>query len=302
MIEVKDLTKRYGNHFALDNVTFTAKEGEIVGLLGHNGAGKTTTMRILTGFMPPTSGMAKVCGQDVITASLKVRQLVGYLPERMPIYPEMTVHGFVLFWARLRGVKHPKARADIVLKQFELLDRKHHLVNTLSKGLKQRLGMAQALVHEPKVVILDEPTIGIDPKQVIEVREIVKGLKEQHTVLFSSHILSEVEQVCDRVVILNKGKVTAQGTPGSLSKGVQASQRLFLDVGDTSLNALQKALEKLINANQITPHEGGFLVKLSRKDDARADVSRLLAKANIPLLEMRPLETSLEDTFLRLME
>lgn len=209
MIAVSNLVKRYGAHTALSGLSFTAQKGEIVGLLGANGAGKTTTMRLISGFMPPTSGTIHICGHEMTTESYQARAKVGYLPERVPVYPDMTVFGFVLFWAKLRGTSQPHAQTEAVLAQFNLIDRRNQLVRALSKGLRQRLGLAQALVHAPEVVILDEPTIGIDPKQVIEVREAVQSLKDTHTVLISSHILSEIEQMCDRVIILDKGHMVA---------------------------------------------------------------------------------------------
>ncbi|MBC7871179.1 MAG: ABC transporter ATP-binding protein [Chitinophagaceae bacterium] len=203
MIEVQNLTKRYGNYLAVDNISFEAQPGEILGLLGPNGAGKTTTMRVLTGFLPPNGGKISIAGFDVLTDSMQVRRQVGYMPERIPIYPDMTVEGYVTFWAKLRGVTRPRKRVAEVLEQVQLYDRRRSLVRNLSKGMRQRLGLAQALVHDPKVVILDEPTIGIDPQQVIEVRESVRQLGQNHTVLFSTHILSEAEQVCDRVIIID---------------------------------------------------------------------------------------------------
>lgn len=299
MIDVERLNKRYSNRQALKDVSFVAHEGEILGLLGANGAGKTTTMRIITGFMPPTSGIVRINGKDMREASLMARQQVGYLPEKMPIYPEMTVRDFVLFWARLRRVKHAKARTEAVLKQFDLDDRRHQLVSKLSKGLRQRLGLAQALVHEPRVIVLDEPTIGIDPMQVIEVRNIIKGLKGAHTVLFSSHILSEVEQICERVVILHEGEVVAQGTPHALSQEAQGQKRFFLDAGDTPLERVQSALKGFAS---VQAHANGFTLSLAQQGDGRAELSRRLSQANIPILELRPQETRLEDVFLKLVK
>jgi ABC-2 type transport system ATP-binding protein len=299
MIEVERLNKRYGNRQALKDVSFKAHEGEILGLLGANGAGKTTTMRIVTGFMPPTSGIVRVNGTDMREASLTARQQVGYLPEKMPIYPEMTVRDFVLFWARLRRVKHAQARTEAVLKQFDLAHRKHQLVSKLSKGLRQRLGLAQALVHEPRVIVLDEPTIGIDPMQVIEVRDIIKGLKGAHTVLFSSHILSEVEQICERVVILHEGIVVAEGAPQTLSQTLRGKQHFFLDADKTPLERVQSALKGFA---EVQAHAKGFTLIIAQTNDPRAELSRRLSQANIPILELRPQETRLEDVFLKLIK
>jgi len=300
MIEVKQLVKRYGSVTALDHISFEAKAGEIVGLLGANGAGKTTTMRILTGFMPPTEGTARIAGFDVLTDSMEVRRRVGYLPERVPVYPDMTVEGYVTFWANLRGVKQAKQRVLSVLKSFDLLDRRYKLVRSLSKGLKQRLGLAQALVHDPAVVILDEPTIGIDAQQVIEVRETVRKLREAHTVLFSSHILSEVEQVCDRVVILHQGRVVASGSTDILSKQMQPGTHLYVALQGKKKTEIRKLLEKLAGVTGVREHEAGFVLSSDLNTDLREAVSELLASQRLTLLEMRPMETTLEDIFLNL--
>lgn len=218
MIEVSKLTKRFGERTAVDHISFNAKPGEVVGLLGPNGAGKTTTMRMLTGFIPPSDGTASIAGHDIVKDSLDARASVGYLPERVPVYPDMTVRDFVIFWAKLRGQKNAKAQADIAIERVSLTERRNTLIRNLSKGMRQRLGFAQALAHDPPVLILDEPTIGIDPQQVIEVRETVRELGKTKTVLFSTHILSEAEQVCDRVVIIHEGKIVAQGKPADLKR------------------------------------------------------------------------------------
>jgi ABC-2 type transport system ATP-binding protein len=232
MIEVKDLSKQYSTRLAVDSISFKAQSGEIVGLLGPNGAGKTTTMRMLTGFMPPTSGSATIDGFDVVEDSFEARSRIGYLPERVPIYPDMTTEGYITFWAKLRGVRQPAQAARAVLERVQLANRHKTLVRNLSKGMRQRLGLAQALVHNPPVVILDEPTIGIDPQQVIEVRQTVAALRQAHTVLISTHILSEAEHVCDRVIIINQGKIVAQGKPGDLRKKLNAAnlESVFLQL------------------------------------------------------------------------
>jgi ABC-2 type transport system ATP-binding protein len=232
MIEVKELSKRFGERLAVDRITFTAKAGEVVGLLGANGAGKTTTMRMLTGFLPPTEGSANIAGHDITDDSMEARRAVGYLPERVPVYPDMTVREYVLFWARLRGAACPAASADAAIARVNLTDRRNTLIRSLSKGMRQRLGFAQALAHDPPVLILDEPTIGIDPQQVIEVRETVRSLGKEKTVLFSTHILSEAEQICDRVVILHHGQIVAQGEPEILKRRRSAAtlEEVFLNI------------------------------------------------------------------------
>lgn len=298
MIEVTNLKKQYGSHVAVDGISFEAKEGEILGLLGPNGAGKTTTMRILTGFMPPTSGSASVAGFDVLDDSLEVRRRVGYLPEKVPVYPDMTLFAYVTFVAKLHGVKNHKARVNEVLDQFGLADRSHNLVRSLSKGLKQRLGLAQALVHDPPVIVLDEPTIGIDPKQVIEVRDIVKSLSEKHTVLFSSHILTEVEQVCDRVVIINEGKVVAQGTASELGQQFSPKRQLYVELDGGNDKAYQRLLGGIDAINKIEPQGRGYILFVPSDDNIRKPITRAIADSDFTLVEMRQLDVSLEDVFL----
>lgn len=302
MIEVKHLVKRYGNVAALKGISFTAQRGEIVGLLGPNGAGKTTTMRILTGFMPPTEGTVKICGFDVVEDSMEVRKRVGYMPERVPIYPDMTVEGYVSFWAKLRGVRNVRQSVHAVLEQFQLQDRRRQLVRFLSKGLRQRLGLAQTLVHQPEVVILDEPTIGIDPRQVIEVRESVRRLKEGRAVLFSSHILSEVEQVCDRVIIIHQGQIVGEGTPQTLSRQLAHRQQIFIVVEGGSDAKIKGMLKKLPKVVDVRAMDDGFLVAVQSEDDLRPALSRLITAEGMTIVEMRTVESRLEDVFLTLTE
>jgi ABC-2 type transport system ATP-binding protein len=298
MIDVQNLTKRFGNHLAVDNLTFEAHAGEIVGLLGPNGAGKTTTMRILTGFMPPSEGSATIAGFDVMTDSIEVRKRVGYLPEHVPVYPDMTVRGYVQFWAELRGVKNARKQADRVLEQVQLSNRRNTLVRNLSKGMRQRLGLAQALVHDPQVVILDEPTIGIDPQQVIEVRESVRQLGERHTVLFSTHILSEAEQVCDRVVIIHKGRIIAQGAPATLRKQLQPGGHLYVEIGGADEANARRILENIDGVELVQVQGHGYTLRTRDGVDIRADVSQHVIGAGYPLLEFRPTAMTLEDIFL----
>lgn len=299
MIEVESLTKQYGLNLALDHVSFTAARGEILGILGPNGAGKTTTMRILTGYMPPTSGTARIADFDVMRDSLEIRRRVGYMPEHVPIYPDMTVQGYVTFWAKLRGVKNAKAQVDRVLEKVRLTHRRKSLVRNLSKGLTQRLGLAQALVHDPEVIILDEPTIGIDPLQVIEVRKTVRDLREAHTVLFSTHILSEAEQVCDRVLILNKGKIVAQGKPDELRKQLEQGENLYVQIGGADAREAQQLLEKIAGVEVVKAQGMGFAVRAKAKTELREAIFRAVAASNqYHLLEMRPVAMTLEDIFL----
>lgn len=298
MIEVHNLSKRYGQFLAVDGISFEAKSGEIVGLLGPNGAGKTSTMRMLTGFMPPTDGSAKIAGFDVFQDSFEVRKRVGYLPERVPVYPDMTVRGYVTFWAELRGVRKPRQQVERVLEQVQLSNRRNTLVRNLSKGMRQRLGLAQALVHDPQVVILDEPTIGIDPQQVIEVRDSVRQLGEKHTVLFSTHILSEAEQVCDRVLIINKGRIVAEGAPVSLRQQLQPGAHLYVEIEGADLNHALELLSRINGVEQVQPQGSGFTVRVKPGHEIRGDVAQRVIEAGYRLLELRPVAMTLEDMFL----
>jgi ABC-2 type transport system ATP-binding protein len=303
MIKVESLKKQYGAFQALKGISFTAKPGEILGILGPNGAGKTTTMRILTGFMPPSDGKVTVAGYDVTTHSLEVRKRVGYLPERVPLYPDMTVEGFIAFWAKLREVKDAQAQTKRVLERVNLYDRRKSLVRKLSKGMRQRLGLAQALVHNPEVVILDEPTIGIDPQQVIEVRDSVRALGKDHTVLFSTHILSEAEQVCDRVIILNRGELVAEGEPGKLRQKLDAGNHLYVQIAGGTPKEVAALLQPIKGVLSVTlQSDGGYAVRA--KNDVRAQIYERVAGAGkgYTLLEMRPVAMTLEDIFLEVVK
>jgi len=300
MIEVKNLVKRYGGFIAVNHISFDAHPGEIVGLLGPNGAGKTTTMRILTGYMPPTSGEVKVAGFDVLNDSMAARQRVGYLPERVPLYPDMSVEAYVLYWARLRRTPNARQRTQQVLEQFNLLDRRKKLVRSLSKGLRQRLGLAQAIVHDPPVLILDEPTIGIDPKQVVEVREVIRNLKTQRTILFSSHILSEVEQLCDRVVILDKGRVVGAGTREILSQQLQAEVKFYVAV-NADVEHVHQLLLELPGVINVSSEGPGFVITAA-DETIRQHIMSAITINQLDLLELRPIDTRLEDIFMQRVE
>lgn len=300
MIEVTNLTKRYGNHLAVDHISFKAKRGEIVGLLGPNGAGKTTTMRMLTGFMPPTEGKASIAGHDVVDDSMEARRSVGYLPERVPVYPDMTVRAYVTFWAKLRGVANARTQVDAALERVQLTDRQNMLIRHLSKGLRQRLGLAQALVHNPPVIILDEPTIGIDPQQVIEVRESVRALGANHTVLFSTHILTEAEQVCDRVLIMDKGHIVAHGKPSELRRKLQPGAALYVEIGRASTAKARDLLKAIAGVESVESDGKGFVVHAKAGIDIRGEISAQVVKAGYTLLEMRAVTSSLESIFLEI--
>ncbi len=304
MIEVEALSKRYGEFTALAGISFRAEPGEILGFLGPNGAGKTTTMRILTGYMPPTTGTARVCGFDVLEESIEVRRRVGYLPETVPLYPDMTVGGYVLYIAKLRGVDDPAGRTEAVLKTVGMWERRHSLIRSISKGMRQRTGLAQALVHAPEVLILDEPTIGLDPRQTLEVREMVGSLRQQHTIMFSTHILSEAEQVCDRVIIIDKGQIVAMGTPQELRDRLQRGARLFVRFeGEASSNQPRKVIEAVAGVARAAPFSDGWSVETHPNADpvaVRGALAAAIVGAGWKLIELRPLAMSLEDIFLEL--
>ncbi len=297
MIEVKQLTKQYGSRLAVDRISFKAKEGEVVALLGPNGAGKTTTMRMLTGFLPPTSGRASIAGHDILDDSLEARRNVGYLPERVPVYPDMTVYGYLAFWAKLRGVRSPRRAVRAVLERVQLADRQSTLVRSLSKGMRQRLGLAQALVHDPPVIILDEPTIGIDPQQVIEVRDTVRQLGKDRTVLFSTHLLNEAEQVCDRVIIINKGRIVAQDNPAELRRKLQPELHLFVALGGGRGDGAQ-LLRSIPGVAAVEAEGGGFNVRVKKGVDIRAELIDRALHAGFTIHEMRPVMLTLENIFL----
>jgi ABC-2 type transport system ATP-binding protein len=301
MIEVVNLTKLYGRFVALNSISFTAKEAEIVGFLGPNGAGKTTAMRILTGYMPPTSGAARIAGLDVVDDSLAVRQRVGYLPETVPLYRDMTVTGYLNFVAQLRGVKKRKQRIAATLEQVGMADRARSLIRSLSKGMRQRVGLAQALIHEPDVLILDEPTIGLDPHQVQDVRALIRDLGRSQTVLLSTHILSEAEQLCDRVIILDRGHVVAEDTPVGLQDRLQRQGRLFVRVERRSAqNDVMRVIKGVQGVRKVEPQGDGYLITTAQNQDVRPALSAAIVGQGFGLLEMRAWATTLEEIFLEL--
>lgn len=300
MIQVNGLVKDYGNRRALDNITFDANQGEIVGFLGPNGAGKTTTMRILTGYMPPTDGEAFVAGYDVIDESLEVRKRVGYLPETVPLYDDMTAIEYLKFMGELRRLPDPEERALETLEMVNLEERADSFIGTYSKGMRQRIGLAQALLHRPEVIILDEPTIGLDPAQVVEIRNVIREIGKDRTVLFSTHILSEAQQICDRVLIINKGLIVAEDTPENLHSRVLGTERVRLRVrGDADgLDATVKKVKgaRKIKSNKVDAVEFEF----SAGQDVRPQVAKTVVDAGYELIEMIPVGASLEDIFLEL--
>ena len=300
MIQVNGLIKDYGERRALNSITFDANQGEIVGFLGPNGAGKTTTMRILTGYMPPTDGTAVVAGYDVVEESLEVRKRVGYLPETVPLYTDMTAVEYLKFMADLRNIPNSKDRAYETLEQVNLGDRANSYIGNFSKGMRQRVGLAQALIHRPEVLILDEPTIGLDPAQVVEIRNVIKEIGKDRTVLLSTHILSEAQNLCDRVLIINKGTIVAEDTPENLQSRLVGSQRVILRVRGDS-DGLDATVKKVKGTRKIEAKDSETIeFEFSSGQDVRPQVAKAVVQAGYELVEMRPVGMSLEEIFLEL--
>ena len=306
MIEVQDLTKSYDSVTAVDHVSFRVNKGEILGFLGPNGAGKTTTMRILTGFIPATSGTAQVAGFDVFNDSMEVRKRIGYLPEAPPLYPDMTVETYLDFVARIKlaPAERRQSLVEDAMRKTNITDRRGDLIKRLSRGYKQRVGLAQALVHDPDVIILDEPTVGLDPKQIIEVRHLIKGLAGSHTIILSTHILPEVSMTCDRVVIINKGKIVAVDTPEKLTTQLKGGQRVRVEAAAPE-KELRDLLGKIPGAERVqveSAREGrvAATVEAEQGKDIRSVVAAEIVKKGWPLLELRGINLSLEEIFLQL--
>lgn len=309
MIEVENLSKIYGSTPAIQDVSFSVETGEIMGFLGPNGAGKTTTMRILAGYLPATTGTAKVAGFEVHTDSLKARQKIGYLPEIPPLYPEMTIEGFLTFVAKIKGVSagdRPN-RINYALEKCNLLDRRKTLIRKLSKGFRQRVGIAQAIVHDPPVIILDEPTVGLDPKQIIDVRKLIKGLAGNHTVILSTHILPEASAICDRVTIIKSGKIVATNKPDNLMTDLQVSTSYDIEV-DSNYDRVREILMGIPYLNTVTIANAKafrddrlrLLITSEGSHEIGRDISTALVANGIPPYEMRRIQASLEDVFLEL--
>ena len=300
MIDVAHLCKDYGPFRALDDVSFHIDQGEIVGFLGPNGAGKTTAMRILVGYMPPTEGRASVAGFDVFEDSLEVRRRIGYLPESVPLYDEMSVSAYLRYMADLRRVPDRVGAVNRAMEACHIDERAGDPIGKLSKGLKQRVGLAQAILHEPQVLILDEPTIGLDPKQIIEVRELIKEIGREHTVLLSTHILPEASQTCNRVLIINEGQIVAEGTPEELTARLHGAPRVIVQVRGAPEDAPQ-ALGAVPGVIGVYPQgEGRYEVACAPAVDLRAQLARAIVERGWELLELRAVGMSLEDIFLQL--
>ena len=306
MIEVQHLTKHFGRVTAVDDVSFRVERGEILGFLGPNGAGKTTTMRIVTGYMPPSEGRAVVAGFDLFEQPIEAMRRTGYLPETPPLYVDMTVREYLSFVASIKGVasKERRTRVGAVMERTRLTEVAGRHCGKLSKGYRQRVGLAQALIHNPDVLILDEPTAGLDPKQIIETRELIKALAGDHTIVLSTHILPEVSQTCQRVVIINKGRVVAVDTPDNLTRRLRGTETMYVQV-DGGGAMVQEVLGRVAGVTRIAEtdrHDGtvGFEVDSERGRDVRREIAQAVVSGGWGLLELRPVRMSLEEIFLSL--
>lgn len=302
MIKVEHLAKRYADVYAVNDVSFEVHQGEIVGLLGPNGAGKTTTMRILTCYMPATSGSATVAGYDVFRESINVRKQIGYLPENVPLYPEMRVKEYLLFRAKLKKLpsRERKTKIDECIEKCRITEVQNQIIGTLSKGYRQRVGLADTLVHDPKILILDEPTIGLDPNQIRQVRQLIKELGAKHTILLSTHILPEVEMLCERVIIINKGKIVAMDTPANLAIQLRAGNNLVLEVRGNG-EIIKNALTNIKSVKKVVWQDKGeisnFTVEAEKGADVREDVFSNIVKNNGIIREMKQASITLEEIF-----
>jgi len=309
LIEVKDLVKKYGAHVAVDHLSFTIEKGKIYGFLGPNGAGKSTTMNMITGYIASTQGEILIDGHNILEEPEAAKKCIGYLPELPPVYQDMTVREYLKFVAELKSI--PKAEREKNIKEVmsttKLEEVQERLIKNLSKGFKQRVGIAQALLGYPEIIILDEPTVGLDPKQIIEIRDLIKSLGEKHTVILSSHILSEVSAVCDHVLIIDRGKLVASDTPENLSKVMEGANSLELTVKGKE-EEIREAMNLVENIQEMIYHESfvpdacDFTVKISGEQDMRENIFFALADAKCPILKMQPTNMTLEEVFLKLTE
>jgi len=304
MIEVQDLRKTYGDRVALDGISFRVAKGEILGFLGPNGAGKTTTMRILTGFMPPTSGSAAVAGFDVLKNPREVKRRIGYLPEHPPLYKEMTVQAFLAFVARIKGVRGKQIRSAVTsaLERCGLADVAGRLIQNLSKGYQQRVGIAQAIVHSPEVMVLDEPTVGLDPRQILKIRNLIRSFRGEKTVILSTHIIPEVEKLCDRVAIINEGRIVALEDRARIGVSLQQGERISVQFA-AQAPPLKEKLQLLEGVRSVTQEDSApnrFLVEAGIGTEISRRIFERATEERWPLLEVTPLRPTLEEVFLRL--
>jgi ABC-2 type transport system ATP-binding protein len=306
MIEVENLTKRYGPTLAVSDVNFEVQKGEILGFLGPNGAGKTTTMRVITGYFPPSAGRVRVAGYDVVDEPLEAKRRTGYLPEAPPVYPDMTVAEYLAFVGRIKGIprRELKSRLAEVSERCAITDVQNREIGKLSKGYRQRVGLAQALIHNPEVLVLDEPTAGLDPKQIIETRQLIKGLAGRHTVILSTHILPEAAKTCQRVVVINAGKIVAAGTPDELTRRLQGFETILLTVEGLAEDVKDK-LQRVEGVNLVEPRDTSdgrvtYEVHAEKGKDVRAELARAVVESHWKLYELKTSGLSLEDIFLKL--
>ena len=309
MIEVKNVTKKYGKFTAVDNISFKINEGEIIGLLGPNGAGKSTTMNMLTGYIEQTEGDIIINGYNMLKKPKKAKKDIGYMPEGTPLYTDLTVREFVNYMAEIKGVnkKERKEKVQKIIEQTGLKDVEKKIIKNLSRGYKQRVSMAGALVGDPKILILDEPTVGLDPKQITEIRSLIKDLGKTHTVILSSHILSEVSQICNKVIIINKGKIVAVDTPENLESKVTSKNCIYVTVEDNEnkINKLKDKVKEIKEIKLIQENEDGtkrYELETNTDIDLRKVIFKELAKDDITILEMKKEDTTLEDAFIKLIE
>ena len=309
MIEVKNITKKYGKAVAVDNISFNIEEGEIVGLLGPNGAGKSTTMNIITGFIEQTEGDVIIDGYNTLKKPKKAKKEIGYMPEGVPLYTDLTVKEFVSYMAEIKQVnkKERKGKVEKIIEKTGLKDVEKKLIKNLSRGYKQRVSMAGALVGEPKILILDEPTVGLDPKQITEIRSMIKELGKEHTIILSSHILSEVSQICNKVIIINKGKIVAIDTPENLENKVTKNNCIYVTVEDKEnrVDEIKDKIEDIQKIELVEENEDGtkqYLIEAEKDKDIRKTIFAEFAKENITIFEMKKADTTLEDAFMKLIE
>lgn len=309
MIEVKNVTKKYGSTIAVDNINFTVNDGEVVGFLGPNGAGKSTTMNMITGFIEPTKGQIVVNGIDISKRPRKAKKEIGYMPENVPLYSELTAKEFLSYMAELKLVKRNERKKEVekVLKEMGLEDVKNKLIRNLSRGYKQRVSLGGALIGDPDVIILDEPTVGLDPKQITEIRNLIKKLGEKHTVILSTHILSEVSQICEKVIIINKGKLIAIDTPENLEKTTREQNGISVTVEDpkNNMNKLKNKIKEIDNIELVKDNEDGtkqYVITTASDIDLRKKLFEILPKEEIVIFELKKTETTLEEAFIKLID
>ena len=302
MIEVKNLTRYYGTRLAINNISFQIEKGEVVGFLGPNGAGKSTTMNIISCILGASSGSAKINGFDTFEQSLEIRKIIGYLPETPPLYSDMIVSDYLNFAAGIRGVdtKRISSSVDRVIEKCSLKNVGHRIIGRLSKGYQQRVGLAQAMVHDPEILILDEPTIGLDPIQIIEIRKLIQELTAEHTIILSSHILPEINQICKRVIIINDGEIAAIDSLGGLAASLRKSDRLSLTVRDSTDNVIEKlnGLDQVISATNSEGNE--YLIECALRSNLQDEIAKLALENNWGIVELKPVSMTLEDIFLKL--